>query len=86
MNDTTFNAADEDQWEGTLEEALAQPWASTEARQAYQDAFVAVLTSTQHLIEAARSRQLANDLEERWDSANHEAKPVRPFEKGSGRL
>ncbi|MBH1655316.1 MULTISPECIES: helix-turn-helix domain-containing protein [Stenotrophomonas] len=86
VDDTTFNAADEDQWEGTLEEALAQPWASTEARQAYQDAFVAVLTSTQHLIEAARSRQLANDLEERWDSANHEPKPVRPFEKTRGRL
>ncbi|WP_251475994.1 helix-turn-helix domain-containing protein [Stenotrophomonas lactitubi] len=86
VDEATFNAADEDQWEGTLEEALAQPWISTDARQAYQDAFVAVLTGTQHLIEAARSRQLASDLEERWDSANHEAKPVRPFGKERGRL
>lgn len=75
-----------DVWEGTLEEALAQPWTSTEARQAYQDAFVAVLTSTQHLIEAARSRQRASDLDERWDTATCEAKPVRPFGKERGRL
>ncbi|HID9489609.1 nucleotide-binding protein [Stenotrophomonas maltophilia] len=78
--------ADGHVWEGTVEDALAQPWTSTEAREVYQDAFVAVLTSTQHLINAARSRQLASDLEERWDSATHEAKPVRPFDKGSGRL
>lgn len=78
--------AEGDVWEGTIEDALAQPWVSTDARQSYQDAFVAVLTNAQHAIEAARSRQRASDLEERLSSPTHEAEPVRPFGKGSGRL
>ncbi len=73
-------------WEGTVEDALGQPWINTESRQPYQDAFVGVLTSTQHAIEAARSRQRASDLEERLSGNVVEGNAVRPFEKGSGRL
>ncbi|MBB3277382.1 hypothetical protein [Pseudoxanthomonas sp. OG2] len=86
VDDATFNAADEEQWEGSLEEALAQPWTSTQSRQPYQDAFLGVLTSTQHAIEAARSRQRASDLEERLSGDVIDVEAVRPFGKGSGRL
>lgn len=86
VDDATFNAADEDQWEGSLEEALAQPWINSESRQPFQDAFVAILSATQHAIEAARSRQRASDLEERLSGNVVEGNGVRPFEKGKGRL
>lgn len=86
VDDATFNAADEEKWEGSLEEALAQPWTSTQSRQPYQDAFLGVLTSTRHAIEAARSRQRASDLEERLSGDVIDVEAVRPFGKGSGRL
>lgn len=78
--------AEGDVWEGTVEDALAQPWTSTDNRQPYQDAFLSVLTSTQHAIEAARSRQRTSDLEDRLSGETRDAEAVRPFGKGSGRL
>lgn len=57
-----------------------------QSRQPYQDAFVGVLTSTQHAIEAARSRQRASDLEGRLSGNVVEGNGVRPFGKGKGRL
>jgi len=86
VDDATFNAADDEQWEGSLEDALAQPWTSTDSRQPYQNAFLGVLTATQHAIEAARSRQRASDLEERLSGDVIDGEAVRPFGKGSGRL
>ena len=73
-------------WEGTVEVALAQPWINTESRQPYQDAFLGVLAATQHVVETARSRQLASDLEERLSGNVVEGNGVRPFGKGKGRL
>lgn len=86
VDDATFNAADDEQWEGSLEDALAQPWTSADNRQPYQDAFLGVLAATQHAIEAARSRQRASDLEERLSSDVVESAGIRPFGKGSSRL
>lgn len=78
--------AEGDVWEGSVQDALAQPWTSTENRQPYQDAFLGVLAATQHAIEAARSRQRASDLEERLSSDVVESAGIRPFGKGSSRL
>ena len=78
--------AEGDVWEGSVQDALAQPWTSTENRQPYQDAFLGVLAATQHAIEAARSRQRASDLEERLSGDVMHVEAVRPFGKGSGRL
>lgn len=68
-------------WEGTVEDALGQPWINTESRQPYQDAFLGVLAATQHAVEAARSRQRASDLEKRLVGGAVVADPVRPFAK-----
>ena len=73
-------------WEGTVEVALAQPWINTESRQPFQDAFVAILSATQHAIEAARSRQRASDREERLSGDVRDVEAVRPVGTGSGRL
>lgn len=88
VDDTTLAQAlaDGNVWEGTVEDALAQPWTCTDNRQPYQDAFLSILTATQHAIEAARSRQRASDLEERLSGDVMHVEAVRPFGKGSGRL
>ena len=70
VGDEVFEQTDPDgAFEGTLEQALAQPWASEANRQPFHDAMLQVLATTHTELEDARTRQRGKDLEARLGPA-----------------
>jgi hypothetical protein len=75
----------EDAFEGTLEEALSQPWESEADRAPFHEAMNDVLTSAFRDLEAARTRQRGLDLDARLDEPTASApERIRPL--GGGRF
>lgn len=71
-----------DVWHATVETALTQaPWTTNEARGPYVDAFEGVLQGVEDALRAARARQRALDLDERWGPGASDGERVRPFER-----
>jgi len=71
-------------WHATVETALTQaPWTTAEARAPYVDAFDGVLQNLEEALSAARARQRALDLNERWGAGAAGGEGVRPFGRGT---
>lgn len=84
VEDDQFEASGDDVFEATLEEALSLPWTSESARAPYSEAFFSVLQRAETALEASRTRQRAQDLNEKMSGSAAERKGPRPFANEGG--